>query len=108
MFGSSTKCKCECHYHDNMRKDDNVEYFSPGVVYIKKINGMIPRIEWYLNGKLHREDGPAVERSNGIKEWYYHGELYRVEGTTPKTNVGDIHRTDYGLVRVKDINTLKK
>ena len=23
--------------------------------------------EWYLNGKLHREDGPAVEDANGYK-----------------------------------------
>ena len=29
---------------------------------------------WVLNGKLHREDGPAVERSNGSKFWYLHGE----------------------------------
>jgi len=29
--------------------------------------------EWSLNGKLHREDGPAIEWSNGTKEW-------RVEG----------------------------
>ena len=28
---------------------------------------------WYLNGKLHREDGPAVERSNGDKEWWLNG-----------------------------------
>ena len=24
---------------------------------------------WYLNGKLHREDGPAIEYANGSKEW---------------------------------------
>ena len=29
--------------------------------------------EWYVEGKLHREDGPAIEWSNGTKEW-------RVEG----------------------------
>jgi hypothetical protein len=28
---------------------------------------------WYLNGKLHREDGPAVKYANGDKQWYYHG-----------------------------------
>jgi hypothetical protein len=28
---------------------------------------------WYLNGKLHREDGPAIERSNGSKSWYLNG-----------------------------------
>ena len=29
---------------------------------------------WYLNGKLHREDGPAVEYANGSKSWYLSGE----------------------------------
>jgi hypothetical protein len=26
--------------------------------------------DWWLNGKRHREDGPAVEYSNGSKSWY--------------------------------------
>ena len=31
--------------------------------------------EWYnLNGQLHREDGPAVENTNGHKEWYLNNE----------------------------------
>jgi hypothetical protein len=25
---------------------------------------------WYLNDKLHREDGPAVEYPDGSKYWY--------------------------------------
>ena len=29
---------------------------------------------WYLNGKRHREDGPAVEKANGDKWWYLNGE----------------------------------
>ena len=29
---------------------------------------------WYLNGKRHREDGPAVEWASGSKEWYLNGE----------------------------------
>jgi len=28
---------------------------------------------WYLNGKRHREDGPAVELANGDKSWYLNG-----------------------------------
>lgn len=28
---------------------------------------------WWLNNQLHREDGPAVERSNGDVFWYIHG-----------------------------------
>ena len=30
--------------------------------------------EWYLNGTLHREDGPAVEGANGEKEWWLNNE----------------------------------
>jgi hypothetical protein len=26
--------------------------------------------EYYWNGELHREDGPAVECANGDKEWW--------------------------------------
>jgi hypothetical protein len=29
--------------------------------------------EWYLDGKRHREDGPAVESSDGVNEWYIRG-----------------------------------
>lgn len=39
--------------------------------------------EWYLNGKLHRSDGPAIECSmigNGRKEWYLYGDLHRMNG----------------------------
>ena len=35
---------------------------------------------WYLNGKRHREDGPAVERSNGSKAWYLNDKLHREDG----------------------------
>ncbi len=36
--------------------------------------------EWRLNGKLHREDGPAYEGSNGDKEWFLNGKLHRKDG----------------------------
>jgi len=35
---------------------------------------------WYFNGEIHREDGPAVERSNGDKEWYKNGVRHREDG----------------------------
>ena len=35
---------------------------------------------WYLNGKLHREDGPAYECANGDKSWYLNGKLHREDG----------------------------
>ena len=36
--------------------------------------------EWYLNGKWHREDGPAVEYANGDKSWYLNGKCHREDG----------------------------
>ena len=35
---------------------------------------------WYLKGKLHREDGPAIEHADGTKEWYLNGKLHRKDG----------------------------
>ena len=34
---------------------------------------------WFLNDKLHREDGPAIEFADGDKEWYLNGEKYTEE-----------------------------
>jgi hypothetical protein len=35
---------------------------------------------WYLNGKRHREDGPAFEGANGDKSWYLNGKSHREDG----------------------------
>ena len=29
---------------------------------------------WFLNGKRHREDGPAIEWPDGSKYWFLNGE----------------------------------
>ena len=34
--------------------------------------------KYCLNGKLHREDGPALEYAHGYKEWWYNGIKYDV------------------------------
>ena len=35
---------------------------------------------WYINDKLHREDGPAVEFANGTKYWYINDKCHREDG----------------------------
>jgi hypothetical protein len=35
---------------------------------------------WFLNGLLHREDGPAVEWADGTKYWYINGQRHREDG----------------------------
>jgi hypothetical protein len=37
-------------------------------------------VRYYVDKKLHREDGPAVEHFNGTKEWYRNGLLHRLDG----------------------------
>jgi hypothetical protein len=36
--------------------------------------------EWYLNGKCHRVDGPAIEYYSGRKYWYVNDKLHREDG----------------------------
>jgi len=40
---------------------------------------------WYLNGNLHREDGPACEFTNGTREWWLNDEEYTEEEFIKKT-----------------------
>ena len=35
---------------------------------------------WYLDGKRHRTDGPAIEYSDGTKWWYLDGKRHRTDG----------------------------
>jgi len=37
-------------------------------------------IKWYINDKVHKEDGPAVIWENGKKEWYQNGKRHRIDG----------------------------
>ena len=34
---------------------------------------------WIVDGKLHREDGPAIECTNGNKAWFLKGKQYSKE-----------------------------
>ena len=33
--------------------------------------------QWWVNEKKHREDGPAMEWADGTKCWYMNGKLHR-------------------------------
>ena len=45
--------------------------------------------KWYLNDKLHRVDGPAVECADGSKKWYLNDKLHRVDGPAVEWAGGD-------------------
>jgi hypothetical protein len=44
---------------------------------------------YFLNDLIHREDGPAVEYSNGGKEWWLHNQLHREDGPAIEYLNGD-------------------
>jgi hypothetical protein len=45
---------------------------------------------WWLNDKLHREDGPAVEYPDGTKEWWLNGEYLTEEEFNKHTKVTEM------------------
>ena len=65
---------------------------------------------WWLNGQLHRVDGPAVEYSNGGKAWYLNGKYHRVDGPAVECSDGSefwylngkYHRVDGPAVEYAD------
>ena len=60
------------------------------------------RVVWYLDGKRHRTDGPAVEWADGTREWWLNGKTHRTDGPALEWANGDRfwflngrrHRTD--------------
>ena len=44
---------------------------------------------WYKDSKYHRDDGPAIESANGSKEWYKYGKLHRDDGPAVEDANGD-------------------
>ena len=60
---------------------------------------------WYLNGELHREDGPAIEKANGHKSWYLNNKEYTKEEFNKKMNScsGKIVEIDGKKYRLQEI-----
>lgn len=53
------------------------------------INGFGGYIGWFTDdGKLHREDGPAVKFAGGGEQWYINGRLHRKDGPALTTDSG--------------------
>ena len=48
--------------------------------------------EWRMDGKLHRLNGPAIERANGAKEWYQNGKRHRLNGPAEERENGKEQR----------------
>ena len=58
-----------------LRSKDVPKTFS-GCCFLLKVK----QKRWYKNGKIHREDGPAIIHSDGSEEWCYEGKKHRIGG----------------------------
>jgi len=46
---------------------------------------------WYVDNKLHRVDGPAIEYADGTKIWYHDNKRHRVDGPAVEGSDGSKH-----------------
>ena len=49
------------------------------------------REEWYIHGKLHRINEPAMMTSRGDQSWWVHGKLHRLNGPAVQFRSGKHH-----------------
>lgn len=62
-----------------------------GPAYIYEVDNKILSQAWYKNNKLHRENGPAIEYSDGNKSWYKNNRLHREDGPAIEYKDGSKH-----------------
>jgi hypothetical protein len=58
---------------------------------------------WYKDGKLHREDGPAVIFKNGGKQWYKYSKRHREDGPAVIVYNGDKYWFKYDRPITKEV-----
>ena len=79
------KFVCNEHWTIPKEQRNGIYKFHSGIQYWA--NGKLHREDgpasdyygdksWYINNKLHRLDGPAIEYCNGRKEYWIKGEYY--------------------------------
>jgi len=68
---------------------------------------------WWLNGKRHREDGPAIEWPDGTKIWFLNGKRHRIggpahvqAGVSESWYIDDVPHRDDGPA-YQDVNGVK-
>jgi hypothetical protein len=80
--------------------DENWKLHRIGGPAIIRSNGVKER---RVNGKQHRTDGQAIEHNKASMSWWIHGKLHRIDGPAYIWNVGD----DEWWVNDKRLNSPK-
>jgi hypothetical protein len=66
------------------------------------------RTLWFLNGKCHREDGPAIEHPNGTKSWYINGKQLSEAEFINKTQIIEMTVEEISNALGKNIKIIKQ
>jgi hypothetical protein len=56
---------------------------------------------WYINGLQHRDDGPAMETHCGKKVWFKHGKAHREDGPAVEDEVNGLNLKEWWIDGVK-------
>ena len=81
------KYRIEVDEHGNRLYCDNAgEWHRENGPAIEWSNGTK---SWYQNGQKHRTDGPAIVCTNGHKEWWQNDQRHRTDGAAVELSDGD-------------------
>lgn len=83
-----------CFYGTTIEYNADGIYNADGPVRDDKNNA-----RYYRNGKLHREDGPAIEWADGSKTWFRNGELHRTNGPAKELAGGRLEWYENGKLK---------
>ena len=65
---------------ESLDKDGEIYNIEYGTITLNTIVKGKTVTKYYTDNKLHRLDGPAIERKNGQNEYYVNGKLHRLDG----------------------------
>ena len=65
---------------DNPKLVKNILCFENKETFTGVVEDSNGNTSYYLNGKAHREDGPAITYAHGRKEWFLNGKRHREDG----------------------------
>ncbi len=79
----------------NVRRDNQIPKNFTGIVQFSDKTK-----EWWLEGKFHRLDGPAIEFRKGQKQWYVNDKQYLTKSLKDYV-VLDHYQGEYGIMWYK-------
>lgn len=96
LNGTIEIASCAKWLKSEVWKNENGDFHRTGKPAIVRINHKNQEfLEWYLFGKRHREDGPAVLAPKR-EEWWLNGKLHRLDGPAKITKAdGGFNKSYY-------------